>query len=58
MEGVVSWANHIQAIHLWCSILRSTKLLGQFGKKNPMDEILVDEKSMWKMKGLIVHPVV
>ena len=29
MEGVVSWANHIQAIHSQRPILRSMKLLGQ-----------------------------
>ena len=49
MESVVSWANHIQAIHSQHPILRSMKLLGQPGKKNKnmIDEILVDEKSMF-----------
>ena len=32
MEGVWSWADHIQALHSQSPILRSTKLLGQHGK--------------------------
>ena len=44
MEGVWSWANHIQAIHSQSSILRFTKVFGQRGKKkHMMDEVLVDE---------------
>ena len=40
LEGVVLWANHIQAIHSQRPILRSTKLLEQ-------SKILMDEKSMF-----------
>ena len=47
MDGVVLWADHIQAIHSHRSILRSTKLLRQPGKKLLIDEILADEKSMF-----------
>ena len=59
MKDVWSWANHIQAIHSQCPILRSTKLLGQ-PKKKPFDKW---NCSRWKinvckMKGLIVHPIV
>ena len=31
MEGVVPWADHIQAIHSWHPMLRSMKRLGQSG---------------------------
>jgi hypothetical protein len=56
MEGVVLWADHIQAIHSQRPILRSTKLLRQPEKKIMTDEILADEKiNVCNMKGLIVH---
>ena len=58
MEGVVSWADHIQTIHSWHIILRSTKLLGQPGKNLPTNEISADENDVCKMMGLIVHLVV
>ena len=32
MEGAVSWADSIQAIHSWRPILQSTKLLNQLEK--------------------------
>jgi hypothetical protein len=45
MKGVVSWVDHVQAIHLRRPILQSTKLLRQPNKTFPMDEILMDENS-------------
>jgi MoxR-like ATPase len=47
MEGVVSWADYIQAIHSQRLILWSTKLIEQPRKKHLVDEILADDISMF-----------
>ena len=59
MEGVVSRVNHIQAIHSQRPILRSMKLLGspEFFCYNGWN-FSGWRINVFKMKGLIVHPVV
>jgi hypothetical protein len=48
---MISWADHIQAIHSQCPIMRSTKFLGQPKKKLPKDEILEDENQCLEDEG-------
>ena len=58
MEGVVSWANHIQAIHSQHPILRSTKLLRLLQKNFQRMKFGRWKINVCKMKGLIVHPTI
>jgi hypothetical protein len=57
IEGVRSWADHIQVIHSQGPNLWSMKMLGQPEKKLQMKEILADDKSMFeRWRGWLFIP--